>query len=306
MTAVQRGLGRGLDALFKGYQHEDVEDDAPRTSEMLPINSIMPNPEQPRKHFSEEGLQELADSIRSQGVLQPLLVRPAKGHPRMYEIIAGERRWRACQRIGLTQAPVIIRNMTDEETLAVALIENLQREDLNPMEEALGMAQLKEQFGMNQDTLATRLGKSRSAVANTLRLLQLPELVQENIANGALSAGHARALLAISDETDREQLRQHILEQGASVRDAELQAAYWKKHGSLPQGEPLLKRPAKSAPSHAPQAPNKAMAELLKQLQTAVPGTATLTGTEDKGKLTFAFHSREELADFLALLDIRF
>ena len=303
MAAVQRGLGRGLDALFKGYQEEapaaDTKHENPGT---VSIKALMPNPDQPRKHFSEEALQELTDSIRSQGVLQPLLVRPAKNAEGMYEIIAGERRWRACQKARVTEVPVIIKNLTDEETLAVALIENLQREDLNPMEEAHGMAQLKEQFGMNQETLAARLGKSRSAVANTLRLLQLPEAAQQDLTKGALTAGHARTLLSVSDETARAALHRRIIDEGLTVRAAEEQAAHFKEHGELPAEHSAV--PAKKASALPRTMPSPTMSSLREKLKATMPVKASITGSEEKGKVTLSFSSQEELARVLSLLGI--
>ncbi|MFV0423022.1 ParB/RepB/Spo0J family partition protein [Oleidesulfovibrio sp.] len=306
MAAVQRGLGRGLDALFKGYQEETpAPAQGGATPNTLSIKALIPNPEQPRKHFSEEALQELADSIRSQGVLQPLLVRPAKNAEGMYEIIAGERRWRACQKAKVTELPVIIREMTDEETLAVALIENLQREDLNPMEEAQGMAQLKEQFGMNQEVLAAKLGKSRSAVANTMRLLNLPKTAQDDIAAGRLTAGHARTLLSVNDDAAREELRRRIVEEGLTVRGAELQATFFKENGTLPaEGEKGAGTSGKSA--SAPKiAPSASIISLREKLKATMPVKATISGSEEKGKVTLSFSSQEELARVLNLLGIQ-
>ena len=230
MAMNSLGLGKGLDALIR----ETSGTRQPASVQAVPLRDIAPNPNQPRRRFVEKALEELAASIRSQGLLQPLLVRPlGEAYPGKYEIIAGERRWRASKLAGLTEVPVVVRNFSDLETLSAALIENLQREDLNPLEEALGMQMLKEEFGLSQDDLAQRLGKSRSAVANSLRLLSLPESFHKDLAEGKLSAGHGRALLSITSERAQGYLRNLILEESLSVREAEGLAATWKETGTF-------------------------------------------------------------------------
>lgn len=185
------GLGKGLDALF-------ADNESNHGSVTLPITEIEPNKDQPRKHFDQAALAELADSIREHGILQPLLVRPLPSG--RYQLIAGERRWRASRMAGLTELPVVIREMSDEEAMELALIENLQREDLNPIEEAFGYRQLMDHYGMTQEKVAVTVGKSRPAIANALRLLALPNDIVDLVRQGEISAGHAKALLSLEDD----------------------------------------------------------------------------------------------------------
>lgn len=214
--ARRSGLGKGLGALIPASEHPD--DDAAQLRE-LPITQIEPNRYQPRSHFDEEALASLAASIREVGVLQPILVRPAGTG--LYELIAGERRWRAAQRAGLTTIPALVRTVQSEQSLEQALVENLHREDLNPLEEAAAYQQLIEDFSLTQDQVATRVGKSRSAVANTIRLLQLPGPVQKLVADGKLSAGHARALLGVPDPSFQEELARLAVAEELTVREVE-------------------------------------------------------------------------------------
>ncbi|MBR2044144.1 MAG: ParB/RepB/Spo0J family partition protein, partial [Clostridia bacterium] len=211
MAAKKGGLGRGLDALFG----ENATDEG-KLSE-LDINEIEPNKEQPRKDFDEEALSELADSISRHGLLQPIVVRPRPNG--RYEIIAGERRWRACRLAGLYTVPALIKEMDELGAAEAALVENLQREDLNPYEEALGYSTLIERFSLTQEDAAERVGKSRAAVANALRLLKLPEKMLNALREGKISAGHARALLAAEGEKQEELFRLALA--GASVRSLE-------------------------------------------------------------------------------------
>ncbi len=203
-------LGRGLSALLPEAEGE---------LRTVPIEAIVPSPFQPRRRFSEEELAELAASIRARGILQPLLVREIA--PETYELVAGERRLRAARMAGLAEVPVLVKNLSDEEALSVALIENLQREDLNPLEEAEGYRRLMEEFGFSQEEVAQKVGKDRSTVANALRLLRLPEEIQEDLWEGRLSAGHARALLALEDRETMLAAREEILRRGLSVRETE-------------------------------------------------------------------------------------
>lgn len=189
-----RGLGRGLSALMSDLSTPPSAPDR-RPDLHLPVESLRPNPAQPRRSFDETELSELTDSIRARGVIQPLIVRPDPASPGRYEIVAGERRWRAAQRARLHEVPVILRDYTDTEVLEVAIIENIQRADLNPIDEAAAYRQLMDRFGHSQDQLATALGKSRSHVANQIRLLSLPEEIQRYLTEGRLTAGHARALI---------------------------------------------------------------------------------------------------------------
>jgi ParB family chromosome partitioning protein len=222
LNPKERGLGRGLDALFGDEEAGSKEDEglgsAEATSTFLNLDQLEPNQSQPRQDFNEKPLGELAESIVTHGILQPILVRPKEGYPGKYQIIAGERRWRAAQMARLHEVPVIVKNTDDSETLQVALIENLQREDLNPLEEASSYRNLIERFGFNQERLAAVLGKSRSNVANTIRLLSLPDSVQTYLWEGKITAGHARAILSAKNQ---EELAREIVDKGLSVREAE-------------------------------------------------------------------------------------
>ena len=217
MAAKQRGLGRGLDSLF---EQNTVDEQEKVVS--LRLTEIVPNREQPRKQFDEEGISELAASITQHGLLQPLTVRPlADG---TYQLVAGERRWRASRLAGLDEVPVIVREMTDREAAEIALIENLQREDLNPMEEAVGLSTLMETYGLTQEETAKAVSKSRPAVTNALRLLHLPGAVRDLVGSGQLSAGHARAILSFADEEQQVAAAKAAVENGWSVREVERQA----------------------------------------------------------------------------------
>lgn len=214
MARKQSGLGKGLNALIM----ENSVDDMVATN-TLPINEIVPNKDQPRKTFDEGALQELSDSIVQHGVLQPLLVRPiASGG---YQLVAGERRWRASRMAGLKEVPVVIKELTDIETMEIAIIENLQREDLNPIEEAEGLQALIDKCGFTQEQIAVSVGKSRPAIANALRLLKLPQSTRQLTRDGVISAGHARALLAFDNELIIEEVAKNIVEKGMTVRDVE-------------------------------------------------------------------------------------
>ena len=218
MAAQKKGgLGRGLEALLIDNNIDDItSSDGPVT---LKLRDIEPNKEQPRKTFDEKGLQELANSIERNGVLQPLLVRPmADGS---YQLVAGERRWRASRMAGLTEVPVVIKEMSDEQAMEIALIENLQREDLNPIEEAEGLQLLIERYKLTQEEAAARVGRSRPAIANALRLLGLPAEVRALAKDGKISAGHARALLSFDDKAEMLKTANEIQENDLSVRDVE-------------------------------------------------------------------------------------
>lgn len=217
MAAKQRGLGRGLDSLF---EQNTVDEQEKVVS--LRLTEIVPNREQPRKQFDEEGISELAASITQHGLLQPLTVRPlADG---TYQLVAGERRWRASRLAGLDEVPVIVREMNDREAAEIALIENLQREDLNPMEEAVGLSTLMETYGLTQEETAKAVSKSRPAVTNALRLLHLPGAVRDLVGSGQLSAGHARAILSFAEEEQQVAAAKAAVENGWSVREVERQA----------------------------------------------------------------------------------
>lgn len=229
MAAKKGGLGRGLDALFADNSIEEI---ASTSAVKLKIMDIEPNRDQPRKIFDEDALAELADSIAKHGVIQPLLVRPMPNGS--YQLVAGERRWRASRMAGLTEVPVVIKELSDDEAMALALIENLQREDLNAIEEAQGIKALMDTLSLTQDEAAERVGKSRPAVANALRLLKLPDSVIALVSDGKLSPGHARALLGFKDEQDIIETADLIIEKGLTVRDVEKLV---KKRNKEPKAE---------------------------------------------------------------------
>lgn len=229
MAAKKGGLGRGLDALFADNSIEEI---ASTSAVKLKIMDIEPNRDQPRKIFDEDALAELADSIAKHGVIQPLLVRPMPDGS--YQLVAGERRWRASRMAGLTEVPAVIKELSDDEAMALALIENLQREDLNAIEEAQGIKALMDTLSLTQDEAAERVGKSRPAVANALRLLKLPDSVIALVSDGKLSPGHARALLGFKDEQDIIETADLIIEKGLTVRDVEKLV---KKRNKEPKAE---------------------------------------------------------------------
>lgn len=279
------GLGRGLNALVSEAEYEtggssaSVSNAASETK--LPIEDIVPNPNQPRIHFNETELRELSESIQEHGVLQPLLVRK---HGNGYEIIAGERRYQASKLAGLEELPVIIKDVDDEQMLALALIENLQRSDLNPVEEAKGYRQLIDASGMTQEALSKAVSKSRSAITNSLRLLDLPEVVQQMIFEGKLTAGHARAILAIPYEESRIKLAEKVVTEGLSVRATENLAPLFSA------GEtPKTTRPA------TPQSFKKAARVLRQVFNTNV----RVKSTRGKNKIEIEFKDEEELSRIL-------
>ncbi len=214
---AKRGLGKGLDALLQPYDVQMVSSSREAIQE-IKIIDIDPNINQPRKRFDEQKIMELAQSIKQHGVVQPIIVKPNNGR---YIIVVGERRWRAARLAGLTHIPAIVRDVDRRELVEIALIENLQREDLNPIEEAQGIRQLIEEYGLTQEQVAERIGWSRPAVANALRLLSLSDEIKGYLEDGRLTSGHARALLAIEDEQMRSMLAKKIIEKGLSVREAE-------------------------------------------------------------------------------------
>lgn len=287
MPSVKKrgGLGRGLNALVSEAEYETGGSAASASNAAsetkLPIEDIVPNPNQPRIHFNETELRELSESIQEHGVLQPLLVRK---HGNGYEIIAGERRYQASKLAGLEELPVIIKDVNDEEMLALALIENLQRSDLNPVEEAKGYRQLIDASGMTQETLSKAVSKSRSAITNSLRLLDLPEVVQQMIFEGKLTAGHARAILAVPYEDARIRLAEKVVTEGLSVRATENLAPLFSA------GEtPKTQRPA------TPQSFKKAARVLRQVFNTNV----RVKSSRGKNKIEIEFKDEEELSRIL-------
>ncbi len=228
MTPKQRGLGRGLDALFEDEEATfavSADEAVPASNasrKTLGIGQLTPNPDQPRTHFDAAAINELAESIKQHGLLQPILVRPIPGQADMYEIVAGERRWRACQKAQIHEVPVVIRDLDDSQTLQIGLIENLQRQDLNAMEEAKGYQRLMDDFAFSAEHVGQAVGRSRSHVANMTRLLHLPQSVQDMVVGGDLSAGHARALINAKNPA---LLAQEVVSKGLSVRQTEKLAA---------------------------------------------------------------------------------
>ena len=280
------GLGKGLDSLFADLPETD---DAAAGVTTLPLREIAPDPDQPRKRFDEAALAELAASIQENGLLQPIAVRP-KPLGAGYLIIAGERRWRAARLAGLDEVPALVKDVTDEQAAALALIENLQREDLDPIEVAEGCRQLIEKYGLTQETAAKRLGKSRSAVTNSLRLLNLPDDVRAQVSDGSLSAGHAKALLGLPDDARIRQAAGEITARGLNVRQAE---ALCKK----------LARPPK-APKPKPDAftrPKRAV-EIEAALKEVTGSEVRVEYKDGKGSLKIDFYSDKMLDQFAALL----
>lgn len=275
----KKALGRGLNALVGEAQYETGHSAA---ETKLPIELIVPNPNQPRTHFNETELNELSESIREHGVLQPLLVRK-KGSK--YEIIAGERRYQASKLADLTEVPVIIKDVDDQEMLALALIENLQRSDLNPLEEAKGYRQLIDASGMTQDALSKAVSKSRSAITNSLRLLDLPEAVQQMIFEGKLTAGHARAILAVPYEDARIKLAERVVNEGLSVRATEHLAPLFSV-GDAPKAP----RPV------TPQSFKKAARVLRQHFNTNV----RVKSSRGKNKIEIEFKDEDELRRILS------
>lgn len=301
--SLNKGLGKGLGALFSdapaGRPGNSGTEEAPRT---LPLADIKPNAEQPRKNFNDESLQELAESIRRQGILQPLLVRPMGNG---YQLVAGERRWRAAKLAGLGKVPVVIRVMDDRDVMVAALIENLQREDLNPVEEARALAKLQETLDLTQDALASRLGKSRPAIANALRLLRLSTAAQDDVEQGRMSAGHARCLLTLeADDPDAaEELRQRILSANLTVRQTEDAAAHWRQQRQFPWKEQEPSAPAgETPPADAPAGKRRKdplLASLQDYLCKELPCKARFSGNRESGRLTLTYSSPEELRQIL-------
>lgn len=278
--AKQRGLGKGLEALFA-----DNSTDEAQGAVIMRLNEIEPNREQPRKRFDEETLTQLAESIRTHGVIQPLLVRPLAGGG--YQLVAGERRWRAARMAGLTEVPVVVREMNEQETMEIALIENLQREDLNPIEEALGYQELMDAYGFTQEQVAKRVGKSRPAVANALRLTGLPEEVRPLLESGSLSAGHARALLSWEDKTQMIEAAKLAVQKGLSVRELEKRAKIAKT--PIKEGADAVRRNPFSRDSY--------FDEMELALKEALHCKVKVVSDGDKGSVQIEFYSREELRE---------
>ena len=281
--ASPKGLGKGLGALLGDFVEEPIEKSA---YQLLPIHKVEPNPDQPRRDFDEEELQALADSITEHGIIQPLTVRQlSSGY---YQIIAGERRWRAARLAELQEVPAVIIEADDKKAMELALIENLQRQDLNPVEEALGYQSLMQDYGLTQEEAAKRVGKSRPAVANALRLLGLAQEVLEKVRSGALSAGHARAVLTLKSEKKQLEAAQKIIALGLSVRQAELLCKNMGKEATPVKEEPVLKVDY--------------VAECEKTLSKHLGRGVKIVNGKRKGRFELEFYGQEDLQVLLDAL----
>jgi ParB family transcriptional regulator, chromosome partitioning protein len=276
MATKKMGLGKGLGALIPEMELEES-----KTLLYCGIEEIRPNRSQPRKHFDESKLQELADSIKEKGILEPLIVRKAADG---YELVVGERRWRAAQKAGLREVPVLVKELEDREVLEVSLIENLQRDDLNPLEEAEAFKRLVEEFEISQEDLGARLGKDRTTIANTLRLLKLPSEVKDQLLQNRISSGHARAILSLETKEKQMELCNLIIQKGLSVREAEALAKRWAR------------RPGKVA------SPEKGRGDLESQLNALGDSLRQHLGTKvninpkgKRGKIEIEYYSFEDL-----------
>lgn len=278
--AKKGGLGKGLDALFS-ENGSSLESGAV----MVPLSDLVPNKDQPRKDFSEEAIEDLSESIKKYGVLQPIIVIPLPDTT--YKIVAGERRYRAAMKAGVREVPVIIKDLSEKEVSEVALIENLQREDLNPVEEALGYKHLQEKYSLTQDEIANSVGKSRSAVANSLRLLNLPGEALEMLREGKITGGHARALIALENEDVINAAAKRLADTGASVREAEKMV---KKEKAKEKGEKL----PKPSPSF--------FKEMELALTESLGKKISVIGNSKKGKLVIEFYSKDELKELAEIL----
>ena len=286
----QRGLGRGLSALLSSTPDESSTPVDREALVEIPVDQIDVNPNQPRKVFDANALQELAASIKASGVIQPVVVRRLNGS---YQLIAGERRWRAARQAGLDRIPAVVRDATDVESLEIALVENLLREDLNPMEEAEAYHKLLAQFGWTQEELAHRVGRDRSSIANALRLLRLPEAIQADLRGGRLTMGHALALLSLTSVSDQLRLREEILAHSWSVRATEQSARAVE---------------AASGTSRRPKAARRRSAELVAMedaLQRALMTRVRIAGTERAGTIQVVYANAEELERLAELMGAR-
>ena len=278
---AKHGLGRGLGALLSSSPAPAVETEASGVQE-LPIDSIVANPRQPRKAFDDKALHDLSESLKRSGVLQPVVVRR---HGQQFEIVVGERRWRAAKMAGLTYIPAVVREVTDAETLELALVENLLREDLNPMEEAEAYQRLLTEFAWTQEELGQRVGKDRSSVANFLRLLKLPELIQADLRAGRLTMGHARALLSLASPAEQLKLREEILAHSWSVRATE--EGVQRKHRLAPP------RAGRRSPD---------LAALEDSLRETLATRVRLVGSERAGRIEITYTSAEDLERLTELI----
>ena len=290
--AAKKGLGKGLDSLIPSNvldtpDNKQKKDKAQTPDSVVDINLVEPNRDQPRKVFDEDALIELADSIKQVGLLQPILVQDRDGY---YEIIAGERRWRACKIAGLKEIPVIIRKFTEQEIVEISIIENIQREDLNPIEEAMAYKRLLDEFNLKQDEVAEKVSKNRTTITNSLRLLKLTEEVQQMIVDGKLSTGHARAIISIENPTEQVEIAEKIFDEKMSVRDVE---KYIKS----------LNKPAKQKKkiNDSLQVVYSNLEEQLKLIRGTKVSILS-KGGEGSGKVEIEFYSHEDLDRIVELI----
>jgi ParB family chromosome partitioning protein len=292
-AANGRGLGKGLGALFEEARanvpadREKADGNAATDIQYIDIHEIKPNAKQPRTHFKEEAIDDLAVSIKTHGVIQPIIVRAvAKG----FELVAGERRWRAAKKAGLRDVPCIVRDISEEQLILFALIENIQREDLNPIEEALALKRAMDTFGFTQEELAKSVGKSRPYIANALRLLRLPEDVRDYMVDGRLSGGHGKAIAALADSEKQIKLAAYLAEHGCSVREAEVLAANPRFADS------------ESPSKHKSRAKNAETLAVEEELRGLLGTKVNITGRGNRGSIELNYYSREELEGLIELL----
>lgn len=297
MSANERkALGRGFSALLQSVESPSPAEEETTDITEIAVDQIGLNPHQPRKEFDQEKLEELAQSIRTRGVIQPILVRNSPDNPTKYELVAGERRLRASKLAGYDKIPVIVKDIKDQELREIALIENIQRHDLNPLEEAQAYRDLLEEHGYTQEDLAKRVGKSRSAISNMIRLLQLPEEIQTDVANNNLSAGHARSLLSISDPEQQSTVHQKIIDEKMSVRDTEQLSRAINKP-ETDKTEPVSK-PAVAADSSLTQQMHMNQERLQELLATKV----MIKPNGDSGKIEIEYYSEDDFNRIFAMI----
>lgn len=299
---AKKGLGNGLSALFGDAKPVLEENLTTEKVQLLRAEDVQPNPNQPRQQFDDDKLAELVKSVDEQGILQPILVRPQEGNT--YQIIAGERRYRAALKCGLKEIPCIVRNLDDTTTLEVALIENIQRQNLNPMEEAATYKELMDKYGYTQSKLAEKLGKSRVYVANTVRLLSLPKAVQKAVQGGKISAGHGRALLQLSKEQDRLALTDRILKENLSVRQAEYYAKNSKAiyEESSPADKANKKKPAKKQQDKPAAVEDLLLNEVAERLRGRLGTKVSVQKSGKGGKIVLEYYSDDELTRLIEIL----
>lgn len=280
---MERRLGRGLGSLLSGSEEEAAQE---RGVETIPVREIQPNPHQPRETFDPQGLEELRQSIESHGVLQPILVRRTAGG---YELIAGERRWRAAQMAGVSDIPAVVReDVADSEMLELALVENLQRRDLDPLEKALGYRQMMEELGLTQEGVATKVGLQRTTVTNHLRLLDLPDLVQDAVRKRMISMGHARAILGLDTVVDQVALMEEAVRDDLSVREVERRARERVSRPSRAEPESMEEAPAEESPAWVRQIEDRLREALGTKVQLQ-------PGEGEQGRLVLTFHDHRQL-----------